>query len=68
MKMVNIMNYKVLIYVLMLFVSIFALSGINFMGFFKIKHELEAKIFVMLASFGLAYVSAEFFIKLIELF
>ena len=56
MKMVNIMNYKVLIYVL------------NFTGFFKIKHELEAKIFVMLASFGLAYVSAEFFIKLIELF
>ena len=68
MKMVNIMNYKVLIYVLMLFVSIFALSGINFTGFFKIKHELEAKIFVMLSSFGLAYVSAEFLIKLIELF
>ena len=68
MKMVNIMNYKVLIYVLMLFLSIFALSGINFTGFFKLKHELEAKIFVMISSFGLAYVSSEFLIKLVELF
>lgn len=68
MKMEHTMDYKVFIYIIMLFVTIFCLSAINFNNFFKVKHELEAKIFIMILSFGLAYISSEFLIKLIELF
>lgn len=61
------MSYKVFIYAFMLFVSVFAVSGINFTGLFKIKHELEAKVFVMLIILALTYLSSNFIIAFIEM-
>lgn len=60
------MNYKVYIYVCMLLLSAFSLSGINFNGFFKTKHVLEARILVMLLMLGLAYIASAFIIGLVE--
>lgn len=68
MKMVNIMNYKVFIYIIMLFATVYSISGINFTGFFKVKHELEAKLFVMILSLGISYIATRFIIEFIELF
>ena len=51
----------------MLFTTTFAVSGINFNGFFKTKHVLEAKIFVALIILGLSYVASQFIISFIEL-
>ena len=67
MKMVNIMDYKVFIYIIMLFITTFCLSGINYTGFFKIKHELEAKLFILIISLGISYIASRFIIDFIEL-
>ena len=42
------MNYKIYIYAIMLLVTAFSLSGVNFTGVFKKNHEIEAKIMVVL--------------------
>jgi uncharacterized membrane protein YwzB len=52
----------------MLFTTTFAVSGINFNGFFKTKHELEAKIFVALLILGISFAASEFIIGFIEMF
>ena len=62
------MNYRLIIYTIMLFTSTFAVSGINFTGFFKVKHDREAKVFVMLLILGISYVASQFIINFIELF
>lgn len=51
----------------MLFTTTFAVSGINFTGFFRIKHEIEAKVFVALIILGLSYVASQFIISFIEI-
>ncbi|NMA50789.1 MAG: DUF1146 domain-containing protein [Mollicutes bacterium] len=61
------MNYKIYIYFLVLIVTIFSLTGINFNGFFKKNHIIEAKIFVMLIAFAISFLVSEFIIKIIEL-
>lgn len=68
MKVVHIMNYRIIIYTVMLFITTFSVSGINFNNFFKVRHELEAKLFVMLIILGLSFVSSRFIIDFIELF
>ena len=62
------MNYRIIVYTIMLFVSTFAISGINFTGIFKTNHEIEAKIFVALVILGLSYISSQFIINFIDLF
>ena len=62
------MNYRLIIYTIMLFTTTFAVSGINFNGFFKTKHDIEAKIFVALLILGLSFAASEFIISFIELF
>ena len=61
------MNYKVYVYALMLLFSVFAISGINFNGFFKTNKLFEAKTFVILLIMALTYLSANFVIDFISL-
>ena len=58
---------KAVIYILSVLVSIFALSGINFNNVFKKNHIWEAKIFVIICSFIMGYLLAEFIINFSEI-
>ena len=60
------MKYQAIVYVIVLFATAFAVSGINFTGFFRIKHEIEAKVFVMLIILGISYAASQFIINFIE--
>lgn len=61
------MSYKIYIYALMLFASVFAISGINFENWFKKNRIFESKVFVILLIMALAYLSASFVIGFIEI-
>lgn len=54
---------KVVIYILSILVSMFAISGINFNNFFKKNHLWEARIFIVIISFILGYLLAEFILN-----
>ncbi len=54
------MNYKVYLYAICLFASIFALSGINFEKFMKRNKILEARLLIMILSFALSYLLTNF--------
>lgn len=54
------MNYKVFIYVITLFASIFALSGVNFDGFIKTNKAIEARLLVLLLSMATSYLVTNF--------
>ncbi len=54
------MNYKIFIYVITLFCSIFALSGINFDRFIKTNKALEARILVILLALSISYLTTNF--------
>lgn len=54
------MNYKLYIYIITLFASIFALSGINYDGFIKTNKAIEARILVILLSLALSYLVTSF--------
>ncbi len=54
------MNYKAYIYAITLFISIFALSGVNFDGFIKTNKALEARILVILLSICTSYLVTNF--------
>ncbi len=60
------MNYKLLIYAFMLLATIFSLSGINFTGFFRTNHKIEARIFIILVAMAISYLASEFVISFIE--
>ncbi|HIS17541.1 MAG TPA: DUF1146 domain-containing protein [Candidatus Coprovivens excrementavium] len=61
------MNYKAIIYVITLFLSIFAISGINFDGFIKKNKALEARILVLLLSVSLSYLLTNFITDFVDL-
>ena len=61
------MSYKIYIYALMLFVSVFAVSGINFDGIIKKNRIFEAKLLVVLLIMTLTYLSSNLVISFIEL-
>lgn len=54
------MNYKLFVYIISLFASIFALSGINYDGFIKTNKALEARVLVILLSLALSYLVTGF--------
>jgi len=61
------MSYKVYIYALMLLVSVFAISGINFNELFKKNKYFESRVFVMLFVLGISYLASQYIISFIEL-
>ena len=60
MKKEHIMNYKAYIYIITLFLSIFALSGINFDNFIKTNKAIEARVLVILLSISTSYLVTNF--------
>ncbi len=61
------MNYKIFIYALFLFLSIFVLSGINFSKIMKQNKELEARLLVMCLSVSLSYLMTNFVFDFLNL-
>ena len=66
MKMVNIMNYKLILYIITVLLSTYTLSSINFNNFFKKDKRVEARIFVLLLSFIMGYLLTNFIDDFIE--
>ncbi len=60
------MSYKIYIYAFMLLTTIFALSGINYTGFFKTNHKIEAKVLIVLIAMSISYLASQFIISFIE--
>ena len=61
------MNYKIYLYALMLFLSIYILSGVNFEKVMKKNKVIEARLLVMCLSMALSYLLTNFiwdFLKL----
>lgn len=54
------MNYKAYIYVITLFLSLYAISGINFDGFIRANKAIEARILVILLSICSSYLVTNF--------
>ena len=59
------MDYKIYIYVVCIFVSAFAISGINFNNFFRKNKIIEAKVLVLLLSLALGYLVGSLVISFI---
>lgn len=66
MKTENIMKYKSLIYALTFFLSIFALSGVNFDKFMKRNKPLEARVIVFILAFAASYLVTNFIVDFIS--
>ncbi len=54
------MNIKAYIYVISVFLSAYALSGINYDGFIKKNKAIEARVLVVLLSIALGYLITNF--------
>lgn len=67
MKMANIMNYKIIIYALFLFLSIFILSGVNFEQFMKKNKVIEARLLVMCLGMIMSYLLTNFIFEFLNL-
>ena len=65
MKTENIMKYKSLIYALTFFLSIFALSGVNFDKFMKRNKPIEARVIVFILAFAASYLVTNFIVDFI---
>lgn len=61
------MNYKIYLYALFVFVSIFIFSGVNFEHIMKKDKVIEAKLLVMCLSCSLAYLLTNFVIDFLNL-
>ena len=51
------MNYKTYIYIITLFMSIYAFSGVNFDKFIKTNKAIEARILVILMSIATNFIT-----------
>ena len=60
------MNYKVVIYVLSMLASAFAVSSIDLNRFFKKNKVLEANVFAMILIIALAQLVSSFIINFLE--
>ena len=61
------MNYKICLYALFVFLSIFILSGINFENIMKSNKIIEAKLLVMVLSISLSYLLTNFVLDFLNL-
>jgi len=67
MKMVNIMNYKIIIYAIMILLSTFIVSGLNINGIFKKNKKVEANLFIISLIMIMSYLLTNFIIDFIEI-
>lgn len=61
------MNYKIFIYALFLFLSIFIFSGVNFNLIMKKDKIMEARLLVMSLSMALSYLLTNFVFDFLNL-
>ena len=61
------MQIKLILYIFFTFLSLFDFSGINYDGFIKKGKVIEAKVLVMVLSFGFGYLLTNFVIDFINL-
>lgn len=66
MKMANIMNYKLLLYIFDVLLCTYVVSAINFEKIIKKNKIVETKILVMIISFILAYLLTNFIFDFIN--
>ena len=62
------MNIKILVYGIMLFVSVFAVTGINTNNLFKTNHIWEARVFTALLIMSITYLSGSLILDLLNIF
>lgn len=67
MKMVNIMNYKIIIYAIMILLSTFIVSGLNINGILKKNKKVEANLFIISLIMIMSYLLTNFIIDFIEI-
>ena len=60
------MNYKILLYGVVLITTTFALTGINYTNFFRTNHKIEAKIFIILVAMSISYLVSQFLLVFFE--
>ncbi len=61
------MNYRIYVYALFFFLSIFMLSGINFEKFMRKNKVIEAKMLIMALSCALSYLLSNFVLDFLNL-
>ena len=61
------MNAELIILVVCTFITAFGLSGINYNGFFKKEHIMEARVLVMVLSFSFGYLLTQFVLVFLNL-
>jgi len=61
------MNYKIYLYAIFIFLSIFILSGVNFEKIMKKNKEIEARLLVMCLSCALSYLLTNFVVDFLQL-
>lgn len=67
MKMANIMNYKLLVYVFNILLCVFSVSAINFEKIVKKNKIVETKILAFILGFILAYLLTNFIFDFLEM-
>ena len=67
MKMENIMNYKIYLYAIFTFLSIYMLSGINFEKIMKKNKTLEIKLLILFLSLMFSYLITNFIVDFLNL-
>ncbi len=61
------MYYKKYLYAIFLFLSIFALSGVNFNAIMKKDKVIEARLLVMILSCSLSYLLTNFVVDFLRM-
>lgn len=61
------MNYKIYLYAICVFLSIFALSGINYEKFIKTNKIIETKILIMILALIMGYLLTNLIVEFLEL-
>ena len=60
------MDYKIYIYVICIFLSAYAISGINFNNVFRKNKIIEARLLVLLLSLALGYLVGSLVISFVS--
>ena len=60
------MDYKIYIYVICIFISAYAVSGINFNNVFRKNKVVEARILVLFLSLALGYLVGSLVISFVS--
>ncbi len=61
------MNYKIYLYAIFLFLSIFILSGVNFDHIMKKNKVIEAHLLVITLSMAMSYLVTNFVLSFLDL-